>query len=429
MAAMITPVSPFSAEPSEQELIHSVECLPSQPVNLPINHISELSTLATIDDEHNSEVVLLTQRNSELLAKQRATPDSSPALVSSEQDGKGNRVHTKVDQDSSQGMRSVSLSQSSFAGPAISPIIEEPRSAETLTTTYTPHQCALGIDCLLEINNLHYHRILATSLVTRARLARLSVRPIDPDDDYDDITSLRGLSRHSAKLLQEKYLKMLERVNDHFERFKLTHRPTTSTEMLNFVNVMKEIPFPEYWETERRYLESPGCLLERQKAAVFIEPPPCFSSEVGNHELPSPKPHKRLTGKRKLIEVYPKNQEPLPKRRKSVTPNAPPAQSSPPQCPCLLPDSQGDTRRSVRQRVSFRPKTTFSVPLSLRRSQRIKDIEVRKVCTIEDVKQKTKVSQPKKQRKRPIVSKTSGVKKTPTKPMQTSSRKAQKSRS
>ncbi|KAI1934935.1 hypothetical protein LOZ66_005483 [Ophidiomyces ophidiicola] len=402
MAAMITPVSPFSAEPSEQELIHSVECLPSQPVNRPINHISELSTLATIDDEHNSEVVLLTQRNLELLAKQRATPDSSPTLVSSEEDGKGNRVHTKVDQDSTQGMRR----------PAISPIIEEPRSAETLTTTYTPHQCALGIDCLLEINNLNYHRILATSLVTGARLARLSVRPIDPDDDYDDITSLRAQRQTTTR-----------------KRFKLTHRPTTSTEMLNFVNVMKEIPFPEYWETERRYLESPGCLLERQKAAVFIEPPPCFSSEVGNHELPSPKPHRQLTGKRKLIEVYPKNQEPLPKRRKSVTPNAPPAQSSPPQCPCLLPDSRGDTRRSVRQRVSFRPKTTFSVPLSLRRSQRIKDIEARKVCTIEDVKQKTKVSQPKKQRKRPIVSKPSGVKKTPTKPMQTSSRKAQKSRS
>ncbi|KAI1971673.1 hypothetical protein LOZ55_006116 [Ophidiomyces ophidiicola] len=429
MALMITPVSPISADPSVQELIHSVECLPSQPVGRPIDPISELPKLATIDNEHPSEVVLLTEKNLELLAKQGATPDSSPTLVSSEEDGKVNEASAKVYQNSLQGMESVSLSQSSFAGPAVSPITEEPCSAETLATTHTPHQCALGIDCLLEINNLNYHRVLATSLVTRARLACLSVRPINPDDDYDDIARLRGLSRHSAKLLQEHYVKMLKRVMSHFERLNLVHRPTTRTEMLNPVNIMKEIQFPEYWETERRYLENPGCLLERQKAAVSIEPLPCSSSEVDNRKLLGDGPQTRLTGKRKLAEVDPKTQENMSKRRRSTISNVPPPQPSSPRSPCLRPDSQGGTRRSVRRKSPSPPKTSFSVPPPLRRSQRIKDIETQKKYAIGDVEEKTKVSRPKKQRKKATVNKSSGVKKALTKPRPTSSRKTQKARS
>ncbi|KAI1910728.1 hypothetical protein LOZ12_002749 [Ophidiomyces ophidiicola] len=301
----LDPTSPKSPEPK----IHSIQCSPHPADRLPTPIFN--SQPASINEEY-ARIIPLTTEYLEQLGELPATPDSSPTLVSAEENTGEN---ADEDQHQSSIQNQQILSQTSFTGPDISPIIEQPRPAETII--YTPHQCALGIDCLLEINNLNYHRVLATSLVTRARLACLSVRPINPDDDYDDIARLRGLSRHSANLLQEHYVETLKIVMNHFERFNSVHRPTTRTEMLNPVNIMKEIQFPEYWETESRYLENPGCLLERQKTAVSIEPLPCSSSEADNRKLLGDGPQGRLTSKRKLAEVDPKAQENMSKRRRS----------------------------------------------------------------------------------------------------------------
>lgn len=155
---------------------------------------------------------------------------------------------------------------------------EKPRSAKTIQTTHKPHQCALGIKCTLEIENLNYHRIMATLLVARARECRMPVRAIDLNRDYNDLARLRGLSKYAADLLLERHQKwgML-----------------WGMEKLHPREVLKEIQSPEYWDAERRYLESPGCLAERQKASastLSAEVLPGTSSiDVGNHESPHQK--------------------------------------------------------------------------------------------------------------------------------------------
>src|SRR5437763_844378 len=54
---------------------------------------------------------------------------------------------------------------------------------------------------------------------------------------------------------------------------------------LHPTEVLKKIQLPEYWEAERRYLESPDCLAERQKASGLL--PGASSIEVGDHESPT----------------------------------------------------------------------------------------------------------------------------------------------
>lgn len=56
------------------------------------------------------------------------------------------------------------------------------------------------------------------------------------------------------------------------------------------MDILKKIQSPEYWEAERRYLESPGCLAERQKASASTLSaevlPGVPSIGVGDHESP-----------------------------------------------------------------------------------------------------------------------------------------------
>jgi hypothetical protein len=164
---------------------------------------------------------------------------------------------------------------------------EKPRSAKAVQVTHEPHQCALGIKCLLEIDNLNYHRIMATYLVARARRARLPVAAIDPDRDYNDLEGLKNFSDTAATSLLDEYRFLLELHAKDVAWFKLQSYDTSQEERLNPMTVLKEIQIPEYWETERRYLESPGCLSERQKAsasAIPVKPLPSASSINGDHK-------------------------------------------------------------------------------------------------------------------------------------------------
>jgi len=91
---------------------------------------------------------------------------------------------------------------------------EKPRSAKTIQTTHEPHQCELGIKCTLEIEDLNYHRILATLLVARARQMRLTVSALNPDRDYDDLASLRSFSKYATELiLKERW--SYEKIRNH----------------------------------------------------------------------------------------------------------------------------------------------------------------------------------------------------------------------
>ncbi|KKZ64419.1 hypothetical protein EMCG_09607 [[Emmonsia] crescens] len=127
--------------------------------------------------------------------------------------------------------------------------LEKPRPVTTMRTTHEPHQCALGITCLLEIDNLNYHRFMATKLVARAREARLVGIPVEPGQGYDNLSTLKFSSRYTSGLLLQEC-----------QRYELPE--------LNPVAILKEIQSPDYWETERRYLENPGCLAKRQKISA-----------------------------------------------------------------------------------------------------------------------------------------------------------------
>lgn len=145
--------------------------------------------------------------------------------------------------------------------------LEKPRSVMTMRTTHEPHQCALGIACLLEIDNLNYHRFMATKLVAKAREARLVGVPVEPGQGYHNLSALKFSSRYTSGLLLQEC-----------QRYGLPG--------LNPVAILKEIQSPDYWETERRYLENPGCLAKRQKISVApistetSPPPPSGSIKV-----------------------------------------------------------------------------------------------------------------------------------------------------
>ena len=149
---------------------------------------------------------------------------------------------------------------------------ERPRSAKTIQTIHEPHQCALGIKCTLEIENLNYHRVMATYLVTRVRELRLPIQALDPNRDYNKLARLRSFSEHAADLL--------------LERHKLW-----GNRELHPREVLKKIQSPEYWDAERNYLKSPGCLTERQKAftstlSAGVLPGTSFIG-IGNHKSPN----------------------------------------------------------------------------------------------------------------------------------------------
>ncbi|KLJ06233.1 hypothetical protein EMPG_10343 [Blastomyces silverae] len=141
---------------------------------------------------------------------------------------------------------------------------EKPRPVSTILTTHEPHQCTLGIACLLEVDDLNYHRYMATQLAAKAREARLSRVVIESGQGYHNLESLKVTSKNSARLLLGKG--------------KLYDLPG-----LDPMAVLKKIQSPEFWETERRYLENPGCLAKRQTGSVA-------TMSTGAFPLPPPGP-------------------------------------------------------------------------------------------------------------------------------------------
>ncbi|KAL2372139.1 hypothetical protein RJ035_008330 [Blastomyces gilchristii] len=105
---------------------------------------------------------------------------------------------------------------------------------------------------------------MATQIAAKAREARLSHVVIESGQGYHSLESLKATSKNSARLLLEKC--------------KLHDLPR-----LDPMAVLKKIQSPEFWETERRYLENPGCLAKRQTRSVTTMPTSAFP-------LPSPEP-------------------------------------------------------------------------------------------------------------------------------------------
>ena len=89
---------------------------------------------------------------------------------------------------------------------------------------------------------------MATLLVAKARESRLPVHALDPDRHYNDLAHLRSLSKCAAELLLETHQKWGMR---------------WGMRKLHPKEILKKIQSPEYWDAERRDLESPGCLAER----------------------------------------------------------------------------------------------------------------------------------------------------------------------
>lgn len=152
---------------------------------------------------------------------------------------------------------------------AVLKVPEKPRPVKTTRNPHQPHQCALGIACLLEINNLNYHRQMATHLVAKARRVGLPIPPIDTDRDYSDLESLKRLSKQAANLLEERYQRGLK---NHITCAASLGWETDSSsfEELNPWEALKGIQSHEHWETEMRYLKSPGCLAKRQKPSASV---------------------------------------------------------------------------------------------------------------------------------------------------------------
>ncbi|PGH15729.1 hypothetical protein AJ80_05437 [Polytolypa hystricis UAMH7299] len=157
--------------------------------------------------------------------------------------------------------------------PSDSPIArvrERPRSIDTLQTKHEPHRCSLGINCLLEIENLNYHRIMATCLVSRARKAHLPVQALNHERDYADIVSLKCLSKYASELLLDKYQFNLRSLANMASLLGPGKLMTSGTDRLHPVAILREIQSPEFWDAERRYLESLGCLAERQNKSASM---------------------------------------------------------------------------------------------------------------------------------------------------------------
>ena len=155
----------------------------------------------------------------------------------------------------------------------VPPKPERSRSVKAIQTAHEPHQCALGLKCTRQINRVIYHKIKAIHLTAKAMQLYLPVNP------------------HAG--------------GDHTLRY-YRNVCESLTEMLGWRRVdtrevLREIQSPEYWEAETEYLESPGCLSQRQKGPLAAstdglsdvssieasdnEPPPRESSTNGSWQL------------------------------------------------------------------------------------------------------------------------------------------------
>ncbi|KAI9768247.1 MAG: hypothetical protein M1840_005077 [Geoglossum simile] len=258
------------------------------------------------------------------------------------------------------------LTPSPPLGAAITPGPEKPRSAGT-DHTPEPHQCILGSKCTREIESLNYHRTKAIHLITRARKLNLSVRSLADYYDYDDLAELRDVIEYVTERL--------------LEVLKLGWQGADPKE------VLKEVKSPEYWEAERKYLKSPGCLELRQKASASLTGVLPRTSSVENHEPPyressakwryqrlgsknkptalppstsgdrrREKGHVAL-GKRKLTEDVPVDNDTAPKRR-CLSQNRPLIQEerkiSLDHNPSSPPRGSKNRRRKYRKATDFR---------------------------------------------------------------------------
>ncbi len=115
---------------------------------------------------------------------------------------------------------------------------EQPRCAETVQSTQEPHQCSFGSDCIYQIESRMYHRIKAIHL--NARAEQLSL----PADGHKFEKSNIWFLRRSCASVSSMMIEW--RKSDPND-------------------VLREIQSPEYWEAEKSYLRSPGCLEERFK--------------------------------------------------------------------------------------------------------------------------------------------------------------------
>ncbi|KAI9766676.1 MAG: hypothetical protein M1840_006320 [Geoglossum simile] len=112
---------------------------------------------------------------------------------------------------------------------------EKPCSA--VIQTPEPHLCALGLRCTRWIESLNYHRTRVIYLNAAAVKLRLPVNPYAGESN--SLTYLRNEAESIASFLKN-------------YRFDLGE-------------VLKKIQSPEYWDTEKAYLKSSGCLEQRQK--------------------------------------------------------------------------------------------------------------------------------------------------------------------
>ena len=138
---------------------------------------------------------------------------------------------------------------------------ERPRSAKAAQIVHEPHQCALGLQCTRQIDRFIYHKIKAIHLTGRAMQLYLPVNPYPGGD-------------HTLSY----YRNVCESLTDML-----------GWRRVDPMDVLREIQSPEYWEAEREYLESPGCLAERQKALSAASPnvlSDISSIEASDHEFP-----------------------------------------------------------------------------------------------------------------------------------------------
>ncbi|KAI1971672.1 hypothetical protein LOZ53_006267 [Ophidiomyces ophidiicola] len=119
----LDPTSPKSPEPE----IHSIQCSLQSSDRLPTATFN--SQPPSINEEYSREITPLSKENLEQLGELPATPGSSLTLIP-------NRENTGESADANQHHGSIQtqqiLSRASFAGLDISPIIEQPHSADTL---------------------------------------------------------------------------------------------------------------------------------------------------------------------------------------------------------------------------------------------------------------------------------------------------------
>ena len=138
---------------------------------------------------------------------------------------------------------------------------ERSRSAKAAQATHEPHQCALGLQCTRQINRLIYHKIKAIHLTGKAMQLRLPVNPY-PGGDHT-LSYYRNVCESLTEMLG-------------WRRFDPRE-------------VLREIQSPEYWEAETEYLESPGCLSQRQKVLLAASTDvlsDVSSIEASDHESP-----------------------------------------------------------------------------------------------------------------------------------------------